>query len=151
VPFLPEKRGENRGQSGVYLFGKYELQIVDSFGFPRAKDVQGYFIDTDALGAIYGQHAPTDLPAMPPGEWQAFDITLKRETVDADGKVTKPAEVTVMLNGKSIHERVELKKPTLNAPSLVAGTIPSLMLQNAGQPVEFRNIWYVPLGGTDRQ
>jgi hypothetical protein len=145
VPYLPEKRGERRGQSGMYLLGKYEVQIVDSFGFPRAKDVQGYFIDTDALGAIYGQQAPTELPALPPEEWQAFDITLIPETVDGDGKATKPAELTVFLNGKSIHERVELKKPTQGAPVTDASTAASLILQNAGQPVEFRNIWYVPL------
>jgi hypothetical protein len=145
VPYLPEKRGERRGQSGVYLLGNYEVQIVDSFGFPRAKDVQGYFIDTDALGAIYGQQAPTELPALPPEEWQAFDITLIPETVDSAGKVTTPAELTVFLNGKAIHERVELKKPTQGAPVSDAATVPSLMLQNAGQPVEFRNIWYVPL------
>lgn len=145
VPYLPEKRGEKRGQSGVYLFGKYEVQIVDSFGFPRAKDVQGYFIDTDALGAIYGQQSPTELPALPPEEWQAFDITVTPETVDNAGKVTKPAELTVFLNGKSIHERVELKKPTPGAPGSDASEGLSLILQNGGQSVEFRNIWYVPL------
>ncbi len=145
VPYLPEKRGEKRGQGGVFLLGKYELQIVDSFGFPRAKDVQGYFIDNDAVGAIFGQQAPTELPALPPGEWQAFDITLRSETVNADGQVMKPALATVMLNGKLIHDQIELKKPTSGAPSVKDAAQPMLVLQNGGQPVEYRNLWYVPL------
>lgn len=145
VPYLPEKRGQQRGQSGIFLLGRYELQIVDSFGFPRLKDAQGYFADTDALGAIYGRNAPSDLPALPPGEWQAFDITLVPEMRDDAGSVAQPAKVTVQLNGKTIHEQVELTKATPGAPTWQDGDPPGLILQNAGQPVEFRNIWYVPL------
>lgn len=145
VPYLPEKRGEQRGAGGVFLRGKYEVQIVDSFGFPRVRDAQGYFADTDALGAIYAQQAPADLPALPPGEWQAFDITILAETIEADGKEAKPAAVSIQLNGKTIHERVELKKPTLGAPKLGSAEVPGVILQNTGQPVAYRNIWYVPL------
>ncbi len=145
VPYLPEKRGENRGQSGVILFGKYELQIVDSFGFPRLKDVQGNLVDTDSLGAIYGQVAPAEQPALPPGEWQAFDITMKPETLDAQGRPLRPAELTVRLNGTTIHDRVPVTKPTLGGPFVKGRTMPALMLQNSGQPVEFRNVWMVAL------
>lgn len=145
VPYLPEKRGDNRGQSGVILFGIQELQIVDSFGFPRAKDVQGYFIDTDALGALYGRQVPKELPALPPGEWQAFDITVKPETLDGNGKVAKPGELTLQLNGTTVHEQTPLSKPTVGAPFAKGPDIPALMLQHSGQPVEFRNIWLVPL------
>jgi hypothetical protein len=150
VPYLPEKRGQHRGQSGVFLLGRYELQIVDSFGFPRLKDAQGFFADTDALGAIYGRNAPAELPALPPGEWQAFDITLVPETLDASGSVTQPARVTVQLNGTTIHDQVELTKPTPGAPLLSDADPPGLILQNAGQPVAFRNIWYVPLSSTGK-
>lgn len=145
IPYLPEKRGEARGQSGVFLLGKHELQIVDSFGFPRAKDVQGYFIDTDALGAVFGLHAPTELPVLPPGEWQAFDITVKAGQPEAEGAASGKTELTVQLNGKTIHERVQLDKATPGAPSSGKEAGPMLMLQNAGQGVEFRNLWYVPL------
>ena len=145
VPYLPTKRGQNRGQSGVFVCGRYELQIVDSFGFPRLKDAQGYFADTDALGAIYGRAAPTELPALPPGDWQAFDITLLPETVDEAGAVTQPARITVQLNGQTIHDQVELTKPSPAIPKFDPDEAASLILQNAGQPVEFRNIWYVPL------
>lgn len=145
VPYLPEKRGDHRGQSGVVLFGKHELQIVDSFGFPRAKDVQGYFIDTDALGALYGRHAPKELPALPPGEWQAFDITVKPETLDDNGKVSQPGELTLQLNGTTVHEQVALTKPTVGGPFAKGPDVPGLLLQHTGQPVEFRNIWLVPL------
>ncbi len=151
VPYLPEKRGMNRGQSGVYLLGRHKLQIVDSFGFPRLKDAQGYFADTDAVGAIFGQYAPSEQPALPPGEWQAFDLTLLPETRDSAGNVSKPALVTVLLNGVTIHDRVELKKPT-PGPALISDEeAGGLILQNTGQPVAFRNIWYVPLDGAGQK
>jgi hypothetical protein len=145
VPYVPEKRGQERGQGGLYLWGRYELQIVDSFGFARPKDSSNEFADDDALGAIYKQHAPKELPALPPGEWQAFDITLRAATKDANGQVMQPAEVTVVLNGTQIHDRVPLNTPTENAPLTETMSAAGLVLENAGQPVEFRNIWYVPL------
>jgi hypothetical protein len=145
VPYVPDKRGQERGQGGLYLWGQYELQIVDSFGFARPKNSANEFADDDALGAIYKQHAPKELPALPPGEWQAFDITLRAAKRDANNRVTQPAEVTVFLNGTQIHERVELTLPTENAPLTDAKSPAGLVLASAGQPVEFRNIWYVPL------
>lgn len=145
VPYLPEQRGQARGQGGIYLQGRYELQIVDSFGFPRSKDAADEFSDHDALGAIFQQRAPTEQPALPPGEWQAFDITFLAAKRDAAGKVTRPAEVTVLLNGVQIHDRVPLLKPTEGAPLQDDSTRAGLILQNGGQRVEYRNIWFVPL------
>lgn len=144
VPYLPEKRGQERGQGGLYLQGRYELQIVDSFGFPRTKNSSGEYTDDDALGAIYRRRAPKEMAALPPGEWQAFDITFQAAKLDAAGNVTQPAEATVFLNGTQIHEQVALSEPTEDAPVRDAGKA-GLVLQNAGQPVEYRNIWYVPL------
>jgi len=145
VPYLPEKREQERGQGGVFLDGQYELQIVDSFGFPREKNFSGDYVDDDALGAILGQKPPTEQAALPPGEWQAFDITFRAAKRDAEGKFPRPAEVTVLLNGTQIHDRVELSKPTEGAPTLNRASRPGLILQNGGQAVEYRNIWYVPL------
>ncbi len=147
IPYLPEQRDAERGRSGVFLWGIYEVQILDSFGFPRPTDGASEYADVEALGAIYGQRAPQDTAALPPGEWQAFDITAMAAKVDGDGQVTKAAEVTVFLNGTLIHERVPLKLPTEEAPLKGSGTKAGLVLQNAGQPMEFRNIWYVPLDG----
>jgi hypothetical protein len=148
VPYLPAKRGQERGQGGVFLQGRYELQIVDSFGFPRTKNSAGEYSDHEALGAIYRRYAPKELPALPPGEWQAFDITYTAAKLDAAGKVVQPAEATVVLNGTPIHEKVALDEPTDDAP-LPDGKA-GLVLQNAGQPVDYRNIWYVPLDGPAR-
>ena len=145
VPYLPEKRGKERGKGGIYLAGRYELQIVDSFGFPRIKDAQGYYADKDALGAILGQYAPAEQPAFPPGEWQAFDITYHEATLDEQGTVVKPAEVTVRLNGETVQDRVELKKPTQHAPIQDRHGDAGLIIEHTGQPVEYRNIWFVPL------
>lgn len=145
VPYLPEKRGQERGQGGVFLWGRYELQIVDSFGFARPKNSSNEFADDDAAGAIYKRHAPKEQPALPPGEWQAFDITMRAAKRDATGAVTQPAEVTVFFNGAAIHERVELTEPTEQAPLADSQEPAGLVLQNAGQAVEYRNVWYVSL------
>jgi len=139
VPYLPDKRGEERGQSGVFLQGRYEVQIVDSFGFPRPKNAQGDFSDDDAVGAIHRQHAPKEMAAFPPGEWQAFDITFLAAKAD------KSAEITALLNGKLIHDRVPLKESTADAPIREPGTPAGLILQSAGYAVEFRNVSLVRL------
>lgn len=144
LPYLPDKRGEERANGGVYLGGQYELQIVDSFGFPRPRTLDGDFEDHDALGAIYKQRPPLEMAALPPGEWQAFDITFTGPKTDSSGQ-SQPAEVTVMLNGTLIHDRVPLTEPTEGAPGTSRTTKSGLILQNAGQLLEFRNIWYVPL------
>lgn len=145
VPYRPELRGGERGASGVYLWGQYELQIVDSFGVPRPKDVDDKFTDDEAVGALFQQQPPLAVPALPPGEWQAFDLTLTAPKLDATGKVIQPAELTAVLNGTLIHDRLPLREPTPDAPVAADSTPAGLILQNTGQPVEFRNIWYVPL------
>lgn len=147
TPYLPEKREEERGRGGVFLWGLYELQILDSFGFPRPTEGANEFVDVESLGAVFGQKAASDTAALPPGEWQAFDITATVARFDADGKMTRSAEVTVFLNGTLIHDRVPLRKPTEDAPLQDSDIESGLVLQNAGQPVEYRNLWYVPLDG----
>lgn len=143
TPYLPEKRGAERGTGGVWLAGKHQLQIVDSYGFPREKDGTGEFVDTQSLGAIWKRHAARETAALPPGEWQAFDITYRAEKRNLDGSVQQPAEITVQLNGQLIHDRVTLADPTEDAPALTSDLPMSLVLRNSGQPVAYRNIWYL--------
>jgi hypothetical protein len=142
LPYQPASRGQDRGQSGLWLQGLYEIQIVDSFGAGRTTDNFGAFDDLDALGSVLGQKAPSDLPALPPGEWQALDIQFVPPKLAADGTVESPGEVTVRLNDVLIQDRTPLEKPTEGAPR--AGQTPAgLVLQHAGSPVEFRNLWFV--------
>lgn len=139
LPYEPEARKENRAAGGVWIAGRYEIQLADSFGFPRERDNLGEFDDVKALGAIYGAKAPKEQPGLPPGEWQALDITF------ASAKGSNPADITVVLNGTTIHDHVKIDAPTEGAPIRDADSAAGLILERTGHPLEFRNIWYVPL------
>lgn len=144
LPYLPEARGQERGQGGIWLQGLYEVQLVDSFGVGRTTDNFGEFDDVDALGAVLGIKAPKELPALPPGEWQSLDITFRAPRLDETGKVAQPGELSATLNGIVIHDRTVLDRTTAGAPR--DGQAPGgLVLEHAGQSVEFRNLWIVEL------
>jgi hypothetical protein len=145
VPYLPETRGIERGNSGVFLQGRYEIQIVDSFGQPREVNNFGQLADDDSAGAIFKEVAPRENATLPPGQWQALDITFEAAKLDADGKVKQPALMTVRHNGVLIHDREKVSRPTQGAPVRDLKTASGLVLEDGGQPVEFRNIWMVKL------
>lgn len=135
----PEKvsgSGQGRGNSGVYLMGKYEVQILDSY------DNETYF-DGQA-GSVYKQSPPMVNACRPPGEWQSYDIIFNRPHFDKDGNLTKPAYVTVLHNGVLIQNHLELQgstawhKPPEYEPH---GDKAPISLQFHGNPVRFRNIW----------
>jgi hypothetical protein len=128
--------GQGRGNSGVYIMGKYEVQILDSY------ENKTYF-DGQA-GSVYKQHPPLVNVSRKPGEWQAYDIIFKAPKFGEDGKVTKPATITVLHNGVLVQDHFELEGGTsyIEAPkySKHPDKLP-LQLQNHGNPVRFRNIW----------
>jgi len=135
----PEKvsgSGQGRGNSGVYLMGHYEIQILDSY------DNETYF-DGQA-GALYKQMPPMVNASRKPGEWQTFDITFNGPRFDKDGKVTRKGYVTVLHNGVLIHNHTEIEGTTAWADAPKYNAHPEklpLNLQNHGNPVRFRNIW----------
>jgi hypothetical protein len=134
VPYMPEAKGQARGNSGVYLAGVYELQVLDSYGLkPR----------TDDCGAIYKQIAPSVNACKPPLQWQTYDVTFRKAKV-ADGKVAAKARVTVVQNGITIIDDKEIE-PTPGGLSMEAGQDGPLWLQDHGNAVQYRNIWVVPL------
>ncbi|MBN2413308.1 DUF1080 domain-containing protein [candidate division KSB1 bacterium] len=136
TPLMPDKTGQARGNSGVYLQGKYEVQILDSFGL-APKD--------DYCGAIYKVAAPLKNACLPPGEWQTFDITFFEPRFDQNGNKIKDAVITVKHNGILIHSNVSIPGPT-RASMINDEKVPGgLMLQDHGNPVQFRNIWILPL------
>jgi len=142
LPYLPEARGQERGQGGIWLQGLYEIQLVDSFGVGRTTDNFGEFVD--ALGAVLGVKAPKEQPALPPGEWQSLDITFRAPRLDENGKVAQPGELSATLNGVVIHDRTVLDRASAGAPR--EGQAPGgLVLEHAGQAVEFRNLWMLEL------
>jgi len=136
-PYQPKARGQGRGNSGVYLHGKYEIQVLDSFGLKG---------EGNEAGGIYGVSKPKVNPALPPTRWQTYDITFRAPKLDADGAVTKPPVFEkVLFNGVLIQENVEVRKTTTAGMKGKVREVGPLMLQDHGNAVRFRNIWYVPL------
>jgi hypothetical protein len=126
---------QGRGNSGVFLMGLYEIQVLDAWNNPTYADGQA--------GAVYGQYPPLANPARRPGEWNTYDIIFKAPRLDGD-KVIKPAYVTVIYNGVLVQDNQEIMGPTKHRllTQYVAGPAEdALVLQNHGNPVRFRNIW----------
>ncbi len=128
--------GQGRGNSGVYLMGMYEVQILDSYNNET-------YYDGEA-GSIYKQRPPLVNVCRKPGEWQTYDIIFEGPRFDARGKLLRPAYMTVLQNGVLIQNHFELLGHTdwntVPRYSPHAAKRP-LMLQYHGQPVRFRNIW----------
>lgn len=136
LPFEPEGEGQFRGNSGVYLQSRYELQVLDSFGRP---------IGDREAGALYKQAAPLVNAALPPLVWQTYDIDFRAARFDAAGKKIANARVTVRHNGILVQDDTEITGPTGqgDAESPAKGR---LLLQDHGNPVVYRNVWIHPLG-----
>ncbi len=134
-PEKVEGRSQGRGNSGVFLMGLYEVQVLDSFENETYADGQA--------GAIYGQFPPLVNACRKPGEWQSYDIVFRRPRFENDS-LAKPARLTVFHNGVVIQDSVEAWGPTswmqYHEPTPHADRLP-LSLQDHGNPVRFRNVW----------
>jgi hypothetical protein len=145
VEFMVPK-GSN---SGVYFQGRYEIQILDSWGVakPTSGDCGGIYerwADADNRG--YEGHAPRMNAARQPGQWQTFDVVFRGPRFDAAGKKTANARfVKDVHNGQVIHENVEVTGPTRAADFNDEKPLGPLMLQGDHGPVAFRNLWVKPL------
>jgi hypothetical protein len=135
VPYMPDARGQGRGNSGVYLQGRHEIQVLDSYGLDSK--------DNDC-GGIYQQYAPTVNACKPPLQWQTYDITFHAAKVE-DGKVIEKARVTVVHNGVTIHDNREIRPTPGGIDGDATKTTGPIYLQNHGNPVQFRNIWVQPI------
>ena len=127
TPFMPEARDQGRGNSGVYLPGGNEIQVLDSFGLPPSQH---------DCGGFYGQAAPRVNACLPPGEWQTYDVTFIASRFDDSDKLVKSATVTVLHNGIKIHDEFQPRRQAKSG---------GILLQDHGNPVQYRNIWLVPL------
>ncbi len=138
VPLMADRKGQARGNSGIKLQGRYEIQILDSYGIADP--------GTGDCGAVYTQAAPLFNACRPPGEWQSFDIVFRAPRVDAAGAVTEPARVTVIQNGVVVQNNTVIKGPTGARPlDREVGKPGPILLQYHHAPVRFRNVWIVPL------
>ena len=128
-------KGQARGNSGVYLQNRYELQVLDSYGIKK--------IEPGDCAGLYGQKPADKNMSKPPGQWQTYDITFHAARFE-DGKKVKPARVTVVWNGEKVHDNVELKGPSGGGDKETPEP-GAIRLQDHGNPVKYRNIWIVPL------
>jgi len=135
-PFMPEARGQARGNSGVYLQGRYEVQVLDSYGLTG---------EDNECGGIYKVSKPRVNMCAPPGQWQTYDVTFHAPRFDTEGKKAKDALATVIHNGIVIHENLVLPGPTGGAFDENVQLPGGLLLQDHGNLVQFRNIWLVEL------
>ena len=136
TPAEVKGEGQGRGNSGVFLMERYEVQVLDSYNNKTYYHGQA--------GAVYKQHAPLVNVCRKPGEWQTYDIIFKAPKFDEQGKVTERARVTVLQNGVLIQNNVEIYGNTYHdrpALYIAHGPKASLKLQDHGNPTRYRNIW----------
>ena len=136
VPYMPKAEGQARGNSGVYLQGRYEVQILDSLGQEELDNV---------CGAVYGVKPPDQNMCYPPMVWQTYEIDFTAPEFK-DGKKVEGSQalITAKQNGIRIHSRTKVPQPTAGAPESGEAETGPIYLQDHGNPVRFQNIWFLP-------
>ncbi|MDR3637821.1 MAG: DUF1080 domain-containing protein [Isosphaeraceae bacterium] len=136
APDPPRGVGQDRGNSGIFLMGQFEIQVLDSYRAQTYADGQA--------GAIYGEYPPLFNASRPPGQWQTYDIAFRRPRFDTSGKLLEPARITLFLNGILVQNNEEPFGPTSWLkwlPYTDQGDRGPISLQDHNHPVKFRNIW----------
>ncbi len=133
LPYKPNTLGQDRGNSGVYLQRRYEVQVLDSFGLEGLHN---------ECGGIYKQHAPDQNMCLAPLSWQTYDIDFRAARFDEQGRKVENTKIRVRLNGIVIHDAIEVKTKTGAGKPEGPQAMP-ILLQDHGNPVRYRNIWLV--------
>jgi hypothetical protein len=129
-------KGNQSGNSGIFLMGLYELQVLNGWESKTYAD--------GTLGAVYGQTPPLVKAGNPPDEWNSYDISFTAPVFDADGKLVSPARVTAMVNGIVVQNNTQILGPTRykeTRPYKAHESKLPLKLQFHGDPVHYRNVW----------
>ncbi|MEM9252995.1 MAG: DUF1080 domain-containing protein [Planctomycetota bacterium] len=143
--FVPEAesgdQGQKRGNSGIYIMGRYEVQVLESVGSDTYAD--------GMAAAVYGQNPPLVNPGRGIGQWQTYDVIFRAPRFTNDGELERPAEMTVFHNGVLVQDRWVLEGPTKHKKRTSYSAHPPELpigLQGKGNPVRYRNFWVRPLG-----
>jgi hypothetical protein len=137
TPYMPTARGQGRGNSGVYHSGRWETQVLDSFGL-EGRD--------NECGGIYSVAQPRLNMCLPPLAWQTYDVDFQAAKFDEQGKRIAWPRITVKLNGVLVHDNLELPKDFTTAAPItdpLTGPEGPVYIQNHNNPVVYRNIWIV--------
>lgn len=141
LPAMPNQRSQLRANSGLYIQGRYEVQILDNFNNPTYANGHS--------AAVYGQHIPLANPSLGPDQWQSYDLIFRAPQCDAAGKVTKPGSLTLLFNGVLVQDHVPMQKATPGGlDENVCQPGPILLQDHSGFPgapmtaLRFRNIWF---------
>ncbi|MBE6598662.1 MAG: DUF1080 domain-containing protein [Ruminococcaceae bacterium] len=132
-PDMPDCTGQAKGNSGVYIHGCYELQVLDSYGIENPK--------SNDCGGIYCMYSPRTNACKPALEWQTYDIYLRAPRYNEKGEMTECARATIIQNGICVQNNILLHQATPGG--ITEGPVKEgpLMLQDHGNPVSFRNVW----------
>ena len=134
TPYMPSARGQSRGNSGIYIQGRYEVQILDSFGLEGLNN---------ECGSLYKTHAPSTNMCLPPMAWQSYDIDFVAARFNASGEKAAPVQITVRHNGVVVQDRYEIPDKT-GAGAAEGPDARPIRFQNHNDAVNFRNVWIVP-------
>ena len=135
LPYMPYARGQDRGNSGLYLQSSYEVQMLDSFGLEGIEN---------ECGALYRYKRPDINMCLPPLTWQTYDLTFRSPKFNADGEKIRNARITVLHNGVAVHNDFEIERKT-GAGKPESDSWRPIKLQNHSNPVRYRNIWLIDL------
>lgn len=144
-PAVVEHSSQGRGNSGIFLMGLFETQVLDSYNNPTYADGQA--------GAIYGQWPPLANATRPPGKWQAYDIIFDAPEFEGS-RLLRPAYETVILNGVLVQNHRSIQGPTMHRKLAHYTPVPAelpLALQDHNTPVHYRNIWIRKIGSYDEK
>ena len=135
TPAVVSGEGQDRGNSGVFLMERYEVQVLDSFENKTYANGQA--------ASVYKQHIPLVNASRAPGAWQTYDLVFMAPQFDRDGRIRRPATVTVLHNGVLVQNNVTLHGPTeyIGEPQYIEHGKAALELQDHGSSVAYRNIW----------
>ncbi|EWH11754.1 multi-domain-containing protein [Catenovulum agarivorans DS-2] len=138
-PYIPGLYAQKQGNSGVFIQGRYELQVLNSVDNPTYVNGQA--------AAIYKQNPPLVNASLPPMTWQTYDIIYHAPKFNPEGELVKPADITVLHNGVLVQDAFKIKGPTTHKglPKYQAHGCAPLVLQNHGEKIYYRNIWIRPI------